>query len=95
MTQGDHSSGQGGPRWGAIIPVLAIAVGFAQAGVADIVALRGDPPKGTNGFRAHPEGFANSVELIGALADAGNFAIRVGAYPDKHPEAADSQADIY
>ncbi|MCW8844126.1 MAG: methylenetetrahydrofolate reductase, partial [Rhodobacteraceae bacterium] len=38
--------------------------------------------------------FANSVELIEALSQTGDFTIRVGAYPDKHPEAADSQADI-
>ena len=73
---------------------LGIAKGFAEAGVKEIVALRGDPPKGAGGFRAHPEGFANSVELIGALADTGDFTIRVGAYPDPHPEAANAQADI-
>ncbi|MFD3190246.1 methylenetetrahydrofolate reductase [NAD(P)H] [Sedimentitalea sp. HM32M-2] len=73
---------------------LAIADGFAESGVTDIVALRGDPPKGSGAFQAHPEGFANSIELIAALADSGRFDIRVGAYPDKHPEAADMQADI-
>ena len=73
---------------------LRIAHDFAKAGVSEIVALRGDPPKGSAGFEPHPEGFANSVELIEALADTGQFTIRVGAYPDKHPEAADSQADI-
>lgn len=73
---------------------LGIARGFAEAGVREIVALRGDPPKGAGGFQAHPEGFANSVELIGALAETGDFTIRVGAYPDPHPEAANAQADI-
>ena len=73
---------------------LKIAADFAAAGVTDIVALRGDPPKGAAGFEAHPEGFANSVELIAALKEAGNFTIRVGAYPDKHPEAANGQADV-
>ncbi len=73
---------------------LAIANDFAAAGVSDIVALRGDPPKGSQSFQAHPDGFANSVELIEALAQAGNFNIRVGAYPDKHPEAENTQADI-
>lgn len=73
---------------------LAIAEDFAAAGVSEIVALRGDPPKGCECFEAHPEGFANSVELIEALAGTGKFTIRVGAYPDKHPEAADTQADV-
>jgi methylenetetrahydrofolate reductase (NADPH) len=62
--------------------------------VTDIVALRGDPPKGADGFTPHPEGFASSVELIEGLKDAGDFTIRVGAYPDVHPEARDQAADI-
>ncbi|WP_420584645.1 methylenetetrahydrofolate reductase [NAD(P)H] [Ruegeria sp.] len=73
---------------------LEIADTFARAGVEDIVALRGDPPKGQSRFTAHPEGFASSVELIEALADTEMFSIRVGAYPDKHPEAQDFAADI-
>lgn len=73
---------------------LQIARAYAEVGVTEIVALRGDPPKGSAGFAAHPEGFASSVELIEALADMGRFTIRVGAYPEKHPEAADSRADI-
>ena len=73
---------------------LAIADQFAEAGVTDIVALRGDPPKGEGKFTPHPDGFANSVELIEALAATGTFIIRVGAYPDIHPEAAHAQADI-
>ena len=73
---------------------LGIASDFAKAGVQDIVALRGDPPAGASGFTPHPDGFASSVDLISALADTGNFTIRVGAYPERHPEAASAQADI-
>ncbi|WP_397543326.1 methylenetetrahydrofolate reductase [NAD(P)H] [Roseovarius salis] len=74
---------------------LAIAEGFAEAGVREIVALRGDPPKGADGFTPHPDGFGNSCELISALAETGRFdTIRVGAYPEVHPEAANPQADI-
>ncbi len=73
---------------------LSIAREYAQAGVTDIVALRGDPPKGMDRFVPHPEGFADSCELISALKDAGNFTIRVGAYPDRHPEAANASADV-
>ncbi|MCF3593189.1 methylenetetrahydrofolate reductase [NAD(P)H] [Rhodobacteraceae bacterium LMO-12] len=73
---------------------LEIAADYAASGVSEIVALRGDPPKGSNGFTPHADGFANSVELIEALAATGKFTLRVGAYPDRHPEARDSQADI-
>jgi len=68
---------------------LEIAKGYADVGVAEIVALRGDAPKGTDGFAAHEKGFGSSVELIEALKGVGDFHIRVGAYPDPHPEASD------
>ncbi len=73
---------------------LEIAESYAAAGVSDIVALRGDPPKGQGRFVPHPEGFADSVELVAALAATGRFTVRVGAYPDPHPEAADAMADV-
>lgn len=73
---------------------MEIAEAYAAAGVTEIVALRGDAPKGAARFTPHPEGFAHSVELIEALAATGKFTLRVGAYPERHPDAADAQADI-
>ncbi|NNK79823.1 MAG: methylenetetrahydrofolate reductase [NAD(P)H] [Litoreibacter sp.] len=73
---------------------LAIAQAYAEAGVTDIVALRGDPPKGADHFTPHPDGFTSSIELIAALKAQNDFTIRVGAYPDTHPEARDMDADI-
>ena len=73
---------------------LAIADSYAEAGVTDIVALRGDPPKGAGKFTPHPEGFASSVELVEALAKTGKFHLRVGAYPDPHPEAENLDACV-
>ena len=73
---------------------LEIAQTYAEAGVREIVALRGDPPKGQGRFAPHPDGFSNSVELIEALAAKGDFTVRVGAYPEPHPEAADDLADV-
>jgi methylenetetrahydrofolate reductase (NADPH) len=73
---------------------MDIARAYAEVGVTEIVALRGDPPKGAGKFTPAPNGFASSVELIEALAETGKFRIRVGAYPEKHPDAADQQQDI-
>lgn len=72
---------------------LMIADRYAEAGVTRVVALRGDAPDG-GAFRAHPDGFASSIELIEGLAGTGKFEIAVGAYPDPHPEAASDDADI-
>ncbi|MXQ07904.1 methylenetetrahydrofolate reductase [NAD(P)H] [Alphaproteobacteria bacterium GH1-50] len=74
---------------------LEIARSYAEAGVTKIVALRGDPPKGAERFVPHPDGFADSTELVAALAETGLFdEILVGAYPDPHPEASDPDADV-
>lgn len=73
---------------------MAIAESYAEAGVKEIVALRGDAPKGAERFTAHPDGFASSVELVEALAATGKFKLRVGAYPERHPDAADTMADV-
>ncbi len=73
---------------------LEIAEAYHAAGVREIVALRGDAPAGAARFTPHPEGFANSAELVGALAKTGKFKVRVGAYPEPHPDAADTAQDV-
>ncbi|WP_417247376.1 methylenetetrahydrofolate reductase [NAD(P)H] [Celeribacter sp.] len=73
---------------------LAIANSYKEVGVNEIVALRGDPPKDAGKFTPAEGGFANSVELIAALKETGDFKIRVGAYPDPHPDAEDETSDI-
>ncbi|MEM6372640.1 MAG: methylenetetrahydrofolate reductase [Pseudomonadota bacterium] len=70
--------------------VMAVAERYQQAGITDIVALRGDATDGAD-FVPHPDGFSDSVALTAALAKTGAFNIRVGAYPDSHPDA-ESQA---
>jgi len=73
---------------------LEIADRYAEAGVSHIVALRGDPPKGTTRFEPQEDGFASSIELIAALAERGQFDISVGAYPEVHPEADSVDANV-
>ncbi|MBI1493360.1 methylenetetrahydrofolate reductase [Halocynthiibacter styelae] len=72
---------------------LEIAQTYAAAGVKEIVALRGDTP-GAGVFEARPDGFGSSVELIEGLTQAGDFNIRVGAYPEAHPESTDMAQNI-
>ena len=72
---------------------LAIVDSYAAAGVREIVALRGDAPGG-GAFQPHPQGFRNSVELIEAIAGRGDMTVRVGCYPEPHPDSAGAAADI-
>ncbi len=69
--------------------------GFADAGVKSIVALRGDPPEGVGKpFVPHAEGYQNAADLVAGIRKLGDFDISVAAYPEKHPQSADWQADI-
>lgn len=73
---------------------MEIVQSYADAGISQIVALRGDAPKGADRFTPHPDGFANSIELIEAIASRGDMTIRVGAYPEPHPDSSGTDADI-
>ncbi|WP_108837309.1 methylenetetrahydrofolate reductase [NAD(P)H] [Tateyamaria sp. Alg231-49] len=73
--------------------VLRVAERYKASGINDIVALRGDAANGGK-FVPHEDGFENSVELIEALGKVGGFKIRVGAYPDSHPDAASMAQNI-
>jgi methylenetetrahydrofolate reductase (NADPH) len=72
----------------------AIAAGYWQAGVRRLVALRGDPPKGSSGYLPHPEGYAYAADLVAGLKRVADFDISVSAYPEVHPEARDAAADL-
>ena len=63
-------------------------------GLTDILALRGDPPKGQAGFVPAPDGFSYANELVKFIADQGGFNIAAAGYPEKHPAAPDFDTDI-
>lgn len=73
---------------------MDIVQSYADAGIREIVALRGDAPKGQDRFSQHPDGFATSIELIEAIAARGDMTIRAGAYPEPHPDSANTDADV-
>jgi len=72
----------------------AIADGYWQAGVRHIVALRGDPPHGSDRYLPHPGGYAYASDLVAGLKKAHDFEISVAAYPEVHPEATSADADL-
>lgn len=65
-----------------------------DAGVDTIMALRGDPPKGSTEFVAHPEGYRYAEELIRHIAARGGFKMGCAFYPEVHPEAQSAESDL-
>lgn len=61
--------------------------------ITNIVALRGDPPKGDPSFRPHPDGFKHAVELVRFIRRQNVFDIAVAGYPESHPECPDKHVD--
>jgi methylenetetrahydrofolate reductase (NADPH) len=74
--------------------VRAIAQGYWDEGIRDIVALRGDPPEGVEKYEPHPDGYEYGVDLVAGLREVADFDISVAAYPDGHPEAPNPAFDL-
>jgi len=70
-----------------------VAEAYWEAGVRHIVALRGDVPGGEP-YRAHPDGYANAIELVAGLKAIAPFDISVAAYPETHPDADCAESDL-
>lgn len=65
-----------------------------ELGLTDILALRGDPPKGQTDFVPAKDGFSYANELIQFITAQGGFNIAAAGYPEKHPAASDFETDI-
>ena len=65
-----------------------------DSGLENVVALRGDPPRGEHAFAATAGGFAHASELIELIGSEYEFCAVAACYPDTHPEAADAESDL-
>jgi methylenetetrahydrofolate reductase (NADPH) len=75
--------------------VLASIEGLVDAGFNNIMALRGDPPKGERYFKPAADGFRYAAEMVAALRERyPGLCIGVAGYPEKHPEAYNAFEDI-
>jgi methylenetetrahydrofolate reductase (NADPH) len=72
----------------------AILEEIERRGVENLMLLRGDPPQGETRFVAHPEGFANAVDLVRLARARGDASIGVAGYPEGHQECPDKERDL-
>ncbi len=67
---------------------------LAEHDVFNILALRGDPPQGQERFEAAAGGLRHASELVAFIRERGDFCVGAACYPEVHPEAPDSAADL-
>jgi methylenetetrahydrofolate reductase (NADH) len=66
----------------------------AAAGVDNVLALRGDPPRGETDWKPHPDGLESSVELIELIGEHYDYCVGATCFPEVHPEAPDLEHDL-
>lgn len=70
---------------------------IAGAGVQNVLALRGDPPRGQPAFVPHPDGFPHASDLVAFIRsqpDRWRFCVGAAAYPEGHVETPDLGLDL-
>jgi methylenetetrahydrofolate reductase (NADPH) len=65
-----------------------------EAGVENIMALRGDAPKGASEFVPAPDGLAHANDLIALITSNYSFDVGGACYPEGHPESPDLEHDL-
>ncbi|MHB8488885.1 MAG: methylenetetrahydrofolate reductase [NAD(P)H] [Candidatus Dormibacteria bacterium] len=68
--------------------------GLRDAGIDNVLALRGDPPEGAERFVATAGGLAHGSELMELITARYGFCVGGACYPEKHPESADADEDV-
>jgi methylenetetrahydrofolate reductase (NADPH) len=73
----------------------SIIRGYREDGLSNIMALRGDPPKGQTDFAPHPDGLGYANELVELIRETEpGFCVGVAGYPETHPQAPSPEVDL-
>ncbi|HWE10145.1 MAG TPA: methylenetetrahydrofolate reductase [NAD(P)H] [Solirubrobacteraceae bacterium] len=66
-----------------------------DAGIENILALRGDPPRGESDWKPHPGGLSYSTELAQMISAGYDACVGGACFPEVHPEAPDLAHDLH
>lgn len=67
---------------------------IAAAGIENVFALRGDPPRGREDFEQPQGGLGSAAELAAFISAGWDFTIGGACFPEVHPEAPDLETDL-
>jgi methylenetetrahydrofolate reductase (NADPH) len=67
-----------------------------ESGCHNILALRGDPPKGQTEWAAHDNGFKHAIDLVKFIRAKynGHFDIAIAGFPEGHPDRESKEAEM-
>ena len=68
---------------------------YKGEGIENVLALRGDPPQGTEKFVAPKDGFCYAIDMVTLAVDVGGFSIGLAVYPEGHAESPSLEMDMY
>jgi methylenetetrahydrofolate reductase (NADPH) len=74
--------------------IQAVLDDLCGAGMENVLALRGDPPRGESAFVPTPGGFRYANELVEFIRSRYPFCVGAACYPEVHPEAPDAETDL-
>jgi methylenetetrahydrofolate reductase (NADPH) len=74
--------------------LASILARFREIGVDNVLALRGDPPRGETEFTPPPDGLSSAAELTAFITEREPFVIGGACFPEVHPEAQSLEADL-
>jgi methylenetetrahydrofolate reductase (NADPH) len=67
---------------------------LVDAGIENVLALRGDPPQSDSSWQPHPGGLRYSSELASLIVSRYPVCVGAAAFPEIHPEAVDMASDL-
>jgi methylenetetrahydrofolate reductase (NADPH) len=65
-----------------------------SSGIENVLALRGDPPRGESEWTPHPGGLTYSIDLIRLIREHFDFCVGAACFPEIHPDAPDRASDL-
>ena len=73
--------------------LVDIVTGYRDAGIENILALRGDPPRDADRDEPPTTELAHALDLVELVQATGDFAVGVAAHPEGHPQSPDLESD--